>query len=222
MVEFGERGWDTVKDFPVFPTEHGAASLILREIPYRGEAYIRIQSTQEPELLLQECIAFCSACGAEKIYATGHMALESYPLHAAIYRMNGEIALKEEQIPSMFPVTEQTATKWREHYNRRMRNVDNAATLEQRDEAEILSGGAYFVHDRGELLGIGWLEGNQLRAIASLRPGAGESVLRAMQSLLPRQQLTLEVASTNTRAISLYERLGFLKTAELSRWYRVR
>ena len=43
-----------MKDFPVFPTSHGAASLTLKEIPYRREAYIKIQSTQEPELLLEE------------------------------------------------------------------------------------------------------------------------------------------------------------------------
>ena len=43
-----------------------------------------------------------------------------------------------------------------------------------------------------------------------------------MQSLIPKQQITLEVASTNRRAISLYERLGFLKVEELSRWYRVK
>ena len=211
-----------MKNFPVFPTAHGVASLILKEIPYRGEAYIRIQSTQEPRALLEECIAFCTACGAEKVYASGHAILEDYPLHTSVYRMTGQLQLQEQNVPAMFPVTEQTVGKWREHYNRRMQNVDNAATLEQRDEQEILAGGAYFIHQDGEPLGIGWLEENKIRAIASLQPGAGEQVCRAMQSLIPRQQMTLEVASTNRRAISLYERLGFLKVEELARWYQVK
>ena len=34
--------------------------------------------------------------------------------------------------------------------------------------------------------------------------------------------MTLEVASTNTKAISLYERMGLLKVEELSRWHRVK
>ena len=31
----------------------------------------------------------------------------------------------------------------------------------------------------------------------------------------------LEVVSTNQRAIRLYEKMGFIKTKEISRWYRV-
>ena len=45
--------------------------------------------------------------------------------------------------------------------------------------------------------------------------------MHTMMSLLEGQGMTLEVASTNERAIRLYEKVGFLKTAELSRWYRV-
>lgn len=212
-----------MKDFPVFPTEHGAASLVLKEIPYRREAFIRIQSTREPELLLRDCIDFCTACGAEKIYASGHECLQKYPLHTIVYRMAGQIYLQEEaEVPSMFPVTSQTAAQWRIMYNERMKNVDNAATLEQKDEVSLTSGGAYFVHREGQVLGIGWLEGNELLALASLRPGAGEAVCRAMQSLIPRQPMTLEVASTNERAIALYERMGLLKVEELSSWYQVK
>ena len=212
-----------MKDFPVFPTEHGAASLILKEIPYRREAFIRIQSSQEPELLLDECVGFCAACGAEKIHASGHEYLERYPLHTAMYRMVGQVKLHgDAEVPSMFPVTEQTVARWRTYYNDRMKNVDNASTLEQRDEEKLLSGGAYFIHRAGTLLGIGWLEGDHLQAIASLEPGAGAAICRAMQSLIPQQQMTLEVASTNTKAISLYERMGLLKVEELSRWYRVK
>ena len=212
-----------MKDFPVFPTSHGAASLTLKEIPYRREAYIKIQSTQEPELLLEECIGFCTACGAERIYASGHDFLEQFPLHTSVYRMKGCLFLSEEEIPSMFPVTEATVSKWREIYNDKMQRVDNASTLEARDESEILrSGGAYFVHRSGELLGIGWLVEDKLAAMAAVKPGAGEMVCKAMQSLIPQQTITLEVATTNQKAIRLYERQGFLKTEELSRWYRVK
>ena len=123
----------------------------------------------------------------------------------------------------MFPVTEQTVAKWRALYNEKMKDVDNASTLEARDEARILSsGGAYFIHDSGIPLGIGWMEENKLSAIAALKPGAGELLCKAMQSLIPQQQIILEVASTNENALRLYERLGFIKSSELSRWYRVK
>lgn len=212
-----------MRDFPVFTTEHGAASLILKEIPYRKEAYIRIQSTQEPEKLLEECVSFCTACGAEKIYAAGHDILKNYPLHTCVLQMRGELFISEEEIPAMFPVTEQTVAKWRALYNEKMKDVDNASTLEARDEARILSsGGAYFIHDSGIPLGIGWMEENKLSAIAALKPGAGELLCKAMQSLIPQQQIILEVASTNEKAFRLYERLGFIKSSELSRWYRVK
>ena len=73
-----------MKDIPVFTTENGAASLILGEIPYRGEAFVRIQDSLEPESLLKECVSFCRMCGAERVYASGHPCLEALPLHLSL------------------------------------------------------------------------------------------------------------------------------------------
>ena len=46
--------------------------------------------------------------------------------------------------------------------------------------------------------------------------------MHTLMSLMEGELMVMEVASTNTKAIALYERLGFLKTAELTRWHRVR
>lgn len=211
-----------MRDFPVFTTEYGVASLFLKEIPYRETAYIVIRDTLQPEELLKECVSFSRICGAERVFATGHEYLEAYPCHCSILEMRGEINLDESKVAHLFPVTPETVSKWRQICNERMRDVDNAATQEARDEKRILeSGGAYFVHDNGQLLGIGWLENGELLEIAGTEPGAGERVMHTLLSAVPGGELKLQVASTNTRAIRLYEKMGLLKTAEISRWYRI-
>ena len=212
-----------MRDMPVFTTEYGVASLVLKEIPYKETAYILIRDSLEPEKLIEECASFCRAVGAEHIFATGHETLEKYPLHTSVLEMRGTAWVDAEKLQSLFPVTEQTVGRWRQIYNERMKTVDNSGTLESRDEKKILeSDGAYFVHSCGELLGIGWLEEETLLAVASVRPGAGETVMHSLMSLVEGASVTLEVASTNERAIRLYEKLGFLKTREISRWYRIR
>lgn len=211
-----------MKDFPMFDTEYGIASLVLKEIPYRGIAYIMIREAWEPEMLLKECVSFCRMAGAEVICAAGHEILESHPHDTTVYEMRGEAAVDPEALESLFPVTEATVSRWRSIYNEKMRGIDNAATLTAFDEKRIIqSGGAYFVHRNGELLGIGWLEDTKLLAVAAVKPGAGRTVMNTLMSLVEGAQIMLEVASTNERAIRLYEKLGFLKTRELSRWYRV-
>lgn len=212
-----------MKDIPLFDTETGVSSLVLKEIPYRQTAYIRVQSVQPGGLAahLKECVSFCRMCGAERIYAAGHEELEQFPLHCTV-RIMSRRTPDWEPTDHLFPVTEQTVRRWREIYNERMSGVDNAATLTARDEGEILdSRGAYFVHRSGTLLGIGWLREEELLAVASAVPGAGERVLRTLLTAVSEERVTLEVASTNTRAIALYERLGFVTVGEHSRWYHI-
>ena len=213
-----------MKDFPFFATEFGVAGLELREIPYRGEAYIRIREVVPGKLgqLVEECASFCRMAGAERVYAQGHPGLSEWPMHTAVLEMRGTAWVEKEKLACLFPVTEETASRWRQLCNEAMRNVDNAATLEARDEEELLrEPGAYFVHDNGQLLGIGWLKDGELRTVAAMQRGVGERVMHTMMSLAEGEPIRLEVASTNTRAIRLYERLGFVTVGEQSRWYVV-
>ena len=210
-----------MRDFPIFTTDYGVSSLVLKEIPYKKVAYIRIRDIQ-PDFFrehLAECVGFCRMAGAEKVYAAGDDRLSDYPLYTAVLEMRGDAWVDLAMLRSLFPVTEQTVSRWRQIYNERMAGVDNSCTLEIRDEKSILgSGGAYFIHRDGELLGIGWLEDTELRAVASVKPGAGEQVMHSLMSLVEGAPMTLEVASTNDRAIRPYERLGLIRTKEISRW----
>lgn len=211
-----------MKDFPVFTTEYGVASLFLKEIPYRGRAHIKIQSSLEPEKLLAECVSFCRMCGAEWIDAAGHDYLETYPLITALWAMQCDREAIGETDACLFPLTEQTVGKWLDIYNERMKDIPNAAYMDSGDGRELLkSGDGYFVHREGELLGIGKASGDFIDTVIAVRPGAGETVVRALASALNCQTVRLRVAFANTRAVRLYERIGFVKTKELSRWYRV-
>lgn len=212
-----------MRDIPVFTTEFGVASLVLKQIPYRQEAYIHIQDTAQPEEFLQECASFCRMAGAQKIYATGHDFLQRYPLYTAVWRMCRSMDGLPETDAMTMPVTEATLERWRELYNAAMAAVPNAAYMDQSDARELLSrGDGYFVHRDGELLGIGIAAVDTIHAVVAVQRGAGQDVLLALTHALTGEQVDLEVASENTRALRLYERLGFLKAAERSRWYQIR
>lgn len=213
-----------MRDFPIFDTEYGIASLFLKEIPYKNEAYIRMVDVEEEhfEEHLKECVSFCRMCGAERIYAADHEKLETYPLAFSLLEMRGKAWVDSEKLKHLFPVTEATVARWRQIHNEKLRSVDGSATLTSKEEKDILAAkDVYFVHDNGELLGIGWVENPVLKTVAAVKPGSGEMVMHTLMSLMEGAQMQLEVASTNERAISLYNRLGFLTTGEKTRWYRV-
>lgn len=211
-----------MRDFPVFDTQYGVGALILREIPYRKTAYIHIHSASDPEAFLRECLDFSRAVGAEHIYATGHECLKGYPEYTAIWKMaTNNIALPNENV-SVFPVTEKTAEQWQIIYNEKMKHIPCSAYLSKRDMSDLVkTGGAYFVHRNGQLLGLGKHTDNNLDAIISMQPGAGAQVVAAMAQCISDDRITLEVASQNHKAIALYERMGFIKTEEKIRWYIV-
>ena len=211
-----------MRDFPLFTTENGVGSLVLREIPYRGIAYITIQDSLSPELFLKECTDFCRVAGAECVYATGHSILEEYPLYTSVIRMSADASAIPETDASVFPVTEKTVNRWREIYNEKMKTVHNASYMSERDGDELLkTAGAYFIHRDGALLGIGKVTDDHIDCVASCMPGGGREVVAALQHVMMCDRVTLDVASTNAKAIRLYESLGFVAVSEVSRWHKI-
>lgn len=211
-----------MRDFPVFTTENGVGSITLKEVPYKGISYITIQSTQQPEAFLKECVDFCKMAGAEEIYATGHEMLGKYPPHTVILQMSVQRDRLPDADAALFPVTEKTAEQWRRIYNEKMFPVPNSSTMTRADmSALVQQGGGYFIHRGEELLGIGIARGGCVESVIAAKPRAGREVLLALCGSLSSETVVLEVASVNQRAIRLYEDLGFLKTSELSSWYAV-
>ncbi len=211
-----------MKDIPMFTSEYGVASLFLREIPYRQRAHIKIQSASDPEKLIEECVDFCRACGAEWMDAAGHPYLVKYPLLATLIKMQCPRSAIPPSGACLFPVTEQTVQQWLDLYNERMANVPNSAYMDKEDGKELLkSGDGYFVHRDGELLGIGKAAGNFVHAVAAVKAGVGETVMRALCEVLTEDMVYLTVAQQNIPAVHLYEKMGFIPVQELSRWYQI-
>lgn len=211
-----------MRDFPVFTTENGVGSLVLKEIPYSGIAYVTIRDSSFPTEFLHECLEFCKVVGAERVYATGNEILEKYPLHTAVVQMTASADVISESDASLFPVTEKTIARWREIYNSKMKNIHNASFMSEAAAAEMLKrGDGYFIHRDGKLLGIGMAADDHIDCVASVVPGGGREVVSALTHALLGERITLEVASTNEKAIRLYESMGFIQTAELSRWYKI-
>lgn len=211
-----------MKDFPVFATEYGVASLVLKEIPYQAAAYITIRDSLEPEKLLEECASFCRVCGAEKVFATGHEILEARPLYTAMWEMRCAWEVIPDTDAGLFPVVESTLEQWQQIYNEKVRKVPNGAWMTSADAQEMLKAGdGYFIHKDGQMLGIGRAAGDSIDWVAAVRPGAGCDVVAALNHAVMADTVKLTVASENRKAVALYENLGFIRTREISRWYRV-
>lgn len=212
-----------MRDFPVFTTEYGVASLVLKEIPYQGVAFVIIRDSLEPEKLIGECADFCRVCGAEEIYATGHEVLEKYPFFTAMWEMRAMVSALPETDAALWPVQENTLAAWREIYNRKVRQVPNGAWMTDTEGKRMIEkGDGYFIHRGEKLLGIGRAGGGTIDWVASVQPGAGAEVVAALGHLLSEDSVVLTAASTNEKAVRLYERLGFVRTREISRWYRIK
>jgi GNAT superfamily N-acetyltransferase len=161
-------------------------------------------------------------CGADWIDAAGDPYLEKYPLITALWTMQCPRNALRETDARLVAVTEESVQRWLDIYNERMADIPNAAYMDGRDGRELLkSGDGYFVYRDDRLLGIGKAKDDFIDAVISVQPGAGETVLLALCSALFSENVVLEVASDNERAIRLYERMGFLKTELLRTWYDV-
>ena len=210
-----------MKDIPCFATENGVAGLSIQQIPYSGSAYITIHSTQDMDAFLEECIGFCRAVGAERIFACGHNELAKFPVHTRILRLQMPMP-REEGVGCLFPVTESTCNTWIEIYNNAMRNVPNAEILSQSRGKELMDKGhAYFVHLDGALMGIGAVCDNKVDAIVSCEKGAGKLVLKALCGALVGDAVVVEVAEDNLPAMKLYNKMGFAATGIVNTWYKV-
>lgn len=212
-----------MNDIPVFTTQYGSASLVLREIPYKEEAYIRVLGADDADSLLKECEKFCVMAGAKKIYATADVMPDWFPLYNRILIMRCDRESLGESYAALWPVQEHTAAYFQKMYNSKIEKVDNAAYMDSVQMRQMIKrGDGYFVHNGEKLLGFGRVYNGELLWVASVCSGAGADVVKALASIVTDDVITLHVSSTNHKALELYERLGFMLVGEQACWYKIR
>ncbi len=209
-----------MRDIPAFTTENGIAGLVLSQVPYSKDAYISIFDSSDEKAFVEECVSFCKAAGADRVYGTGMKDLAGYELFTSVCRMSADLIQMDKTDLCVFPVTEQTVERWRSLYNEKVTSVPAGSVLTaQMAQKMLLDGDCYFVHKNGELWGIGKASGDMIHWISSHRPGAGEQVVKALCSALSAERVNVEVATTNAKAVKLYASLGFITTSHLTDWY---
>ncbi len=203
-----------MKDIPLFTVSDGMASLILREIPFRGAAYIWVRSVfGSLDGLLQECAAFCRAAGAEKVYATGQADFSAYPVYARLIQRS--VCCQSLPATEAIALPAKDAAAWLQQYRERFRLVPAS-------QSSPGSEGLYDIFHKGEQIGIGQYEKDKLLAVAALQKGRGADCVCAMSALMQVPQLRLLCAEENLPAMRLYDRLGFSRENCREVWYCVK
>ena len=203
-----------MRDIPLFTVTDGMATLILHEIPFRGEAYVWVRSLfGSLDGLMQECAGFCRAAGAEKVYFSGEMDFGTHPVHARlIYRCADKSAFPITQAVAR-PVTDDSL--WLEHYRKAFRSVPVSQSTPPEE-------GRYDVYLGDEHIGIGQVQGGMLMSIASLKPGMGTDCLCALAAHSQGNHLRLVCAQENIPAMKFYDKLGFSVEEVKEVWYSLK
>ena len=215
-----------MKDIPVFTGAHGVATLVLRQIPWSGCAYVLVRSVwTDAAAFLQECLGFCRACGAKQVFASWE--LEELPAEHAYDML--QMQMEKADLPQAEPVAVQSVTKenapaFLELFNRLFCPIPNAAAYTGQDLSRLTAEQTGFlVYRAGHPAALAEISKQGLEAIAVVpqAKGLGYPLAATVLQMVPSKTITLKVASTNEPALRLYARLGMEQTAVLSRWWKL-
>ena len=65
-----------MRNIPFFTTENGVATLVLKEIPYKGEGYILVHGANKMEALLAECAGLLRPAAQTEFLPVGRGCLK--------------------------------------------------------------------------------------------------------------------------------------------------
>lgn len=216
-----------MNNIPMFLSQGGTASLVLREIPYSGKAYVLLQTVIPDRLpmMIEECCGFCKTCGAQQIFFSWKDGSLPLPKDHDILNLTVQKSALPLGTPvSLQPICEANDSIYISIYNKCFSNVSNAAFYDRKQIQRIylLHQQAYIaLTEAGTPFGIGELHENELAAIGVLPEyrGQGFDLALSLMERCPGPEITLTVASDNTAALRLYEKLGFHVSGIASSWY---
>jgi len=216
-----------MKDIPIFTGAHGVATLILSQIPWSGCGYVMVRSVWDDEKsFLEECLSFCRACGAERVYASWEMAELPAPHGYDMVQMEMKKSdLPQGEILTLEDLTEENSEVFIDIYNTCFLPIPNAASYGKKDIGRLLGEEtAYLVKQDGKYAAIAEISKEGLEAVAVLPQyrGLGYDLCRTVLHKVPSMTLKLKTVSTNERALALYRRLGFGNEQIVSRWWKLR
>lgn len=220
-----------MNNIPVYLSQGGTATLILREIPHKKTAYIILRSflPQMLPLMIQDCVDFCKGCGAEQCLLSSEDpdVKISLPKAYEILIMQGNKAqLPPLDTPAILsPVTPENDSIYQRIYNQCFGTVSHALTYEHAQLERIYREGHHAflaLTPEEQPWGMGELHTNELAAVGILPEfrGQGKRLTLSLLRHCPGPELTLTVVSDNQKAIGLYEALGFRITGTESTWYQ--
>lgn len=217
-----------MQNIPVFTAANGMASLVLREIPYSGKAYVLLRAVWngQTQALLQECGGFCRGAGAETVYASDGKndlpAAHAYDIVRLSLRRDALPPLRRQV--ELVPVSAENGGDYLNIYNSCFRPIPGAASYGRKDLRRLMEQSAGFLAwDRGEFAGVVELEPDGIAGIAVLSAHRGLGYDLALTALhrLEAETLQLKAANTNVPAMKLYRRLGFGDDMLVSRWWLI-
>jgi hypothetical protein len=213
-----------MRDIPFFQWEGCVATLALSEIPYRRKAYVlvRLAPAEKLRAFMKECVAFCRMAGAQRIYASAEHPLETgVPAYALVRYVCPRAALQPVNL-ELTPLNAENQHLFLELQRQLFQSVDGAATYTLQDCERIKKAASGFLWmEGGTPIGIGELRNGEIGTVGVTRPGTGGTLVRALAGKLSSEVVSVQTASTNERAIRLYEKLGFRLDEVLSDWYLI-
>ena len=216
-----------MRDIPFFTCGGGAATLILREIPYKKAAYVLPRSV-DPErqtAFWEECRGFCRAAGAQRVVL---ISREETPLPLLWELVRLQRPAGAPELPKapdglvLERVTQETIPVYRAVYESIFAGVLGAASRPEDEGEDLRSGGAFLAKAGGEPAGVGRIRGREILCLGLLLPFRGRGLGAALLSRLLEEtgpEAYLEAASDNGPAMGLSEKLGFVRVDQLSFWY---
>ena len=217
-----------MQNIPMFTGVHGMATLILKEIPISGLAYVLVRSVWKDDLagLLAECRDFCRAAGAEAVYGSW----ETRDLPAAHAYDVLEQTMARDRLPpppeplALTPLTARNGPDYLAVYNRCFGKLPGHASYGPKDIQRLQGKNlAFLVYRDGVPAAVAELGENKLEGLGVLPEfhGLGWPLALTALARLPGPVLSLRVVSTNERALALYRRIGFGGARVVSRVWRL-